>query len=788
MPRHINPKTDQKNRTAIAPYNFIPLPNKIYTVDAKTLPKHDHFEEGSYSGYIDLKIKTLTPLFIRGPVVRNNGEWDSRESRLRPEPFKAPDGKPMIPGSSLRGMVRNLLEILSFSKIQPVTDEKPFFRDMTKGHASEYRKHFIEEKGEISSGIDVENDTRTNIQAVAYRSRVRAGFVEKDGSGWRIHECGLARVEQSLIKKALDVPSVMDGRGPNATPSWNVQHKHIFAKADAEPQNYFFRKNNRHPNLYLNFRKASAIKTQAENGYQRGLLVITGGIPNKHFEFVFLPDEKGDTIPIQDELWERFHSEDQLSQWQEKAFPKDKPDVNCRKKGWLKEGEPVFFLTDDNNNLLFFGRAQMFRFPYDHSPVDLIPDVKSEDIDLAEAIFGKVPSGVGDKSRAIKGRVIFEDAFAHSSGQNWFEDKLVPQILSSPKITCYPHYLTQDGEKELKTYIQGDRTSVRGHKHYWHRWDNQHNLALVKEDSKKHNDLLIDLECESPNDSQHTIIKPVKPGVNFSGRVRFENLTDIELGALIAALKLPENCAYKIGMAKPLGLGSIRIEPTLSVFNRRKRYGSWEEDGVSANVSDKSSQTFVNAMVEHSNTSGETIMEGNIGLRCIARLDALFHILEWVNRPPCSETRYMVITDGDAERFSTNKQGNEYSGKPVLPTPHRVVGRQEPKWPQDPTVPKLSPSPSSKSPASKSPVKKKTDPPPPAKKRPTPIQKGQTIVGNLKKTGDKWIVKFEGDERDAKIENPEKIPAKTIDDAKAEFYIVLQNKNKGIIARFEKLL
>ena len=77
--------------------------------------------------------------------------------------------------------------------------------------------------------------------------------------------------------------------------------------------------------------------------------------------------------------------------------------------------------------------------------------------------------------------------------------------------------------------------------------------------------------------SQYTRVKTIASKANFQGRIRFENLSDIELGALLFVLELPNGCAHKIGMGKPLGLGSVRITPTLTLTKRTDkaegRYG-----------------------------------------------------------------------------------------------------------------------------------------------------------------------------------------------------------------------
>jgi len=434
----------------------------------------------------------------------------------------------------------------------------------------------------------------------------------------------------------------------------------------------------RHPDLYLRFRKVHDISWHQQQRFERGILVITGPISYKHLEFVFVESEPRNIIPIPDHIWDRFHDQDQITQWQEKAFPRDKPQEACRRAdGHLADGEPVFFLTDESaksddnpEGLIFLGRAQMFRFPYDLSPEELVPAaLRSAPLDLAEAMFGRVSS-----DGAIKGRVFFEDAVAQGDPTDWLEPELVPQILSSPKVTTFQHYLTQDGtrdRRQLTTYLHGDHTSIRGHKLYWHRWQEERGLDQVKE-ANNHN-VLRDLKAGTSQDTQHTIIRPVKAGVTFKGRVRFDNLTDLELGALLAALQLPDGCAHKLGMGRPLGLGSVRIETSLQLVNREQRYARWQDSGVVPADGASFRQVFTHAILEHARSTGETLVAGTQGLRQVARLDALFLMLQWVGRPTPDRTAYMNL--------------DRFRDRLVLPTPHWVAGREEPAWPDDPPRP-----------------------------------------------------------------------------------------------------
>jgi hypothetical protein len=61
-------------------------------------------------------------------------------------------------------------------------------------------------------------------------------------------------------------------------------------------------------------------------------------------------------------------------------------------------------------------------------------------------------------------------------------------------------------------------------------------------------------------------------------KVGIENLSKEELGALLFVLELPPDCCHKIGMGKPIGLGSICITPSLYLSKRKERYLNIENE------------------------------------------------------------------------------------------------------------------------------------------------------------------------------------------------------------------
>jgi CRISPR-associated protein (TIGR03986 family) len=463
---------------------------------------------------------------------------------------------PVIPGSSLRGMVRGLLEIISYGKLDRVTDRRLFFRSVDN---SSLGLHYRERM----------------VGKVEYGNKVEAGFLSHDTQGYLIRICRVFRVDRFLLDRNL-----YDGSGPNMTPSWEHQHHPVWVQ---EPTRGV---------------RVEAISRQAKPGYSEGRLVITGNMQGKKYEFVFLlPDADAETIRVPPECVERFQDDDQVTQWQEKAFPAGRPTKNCREHdGWLTKrptdvSDPVFFLREPDQEgteqLTFFGRAQMFRLPYFRSPLDLVPEeLKSPALtDFAEALFGYTdkPVGVkqGAKERAYAGRLFVTDALhIPEAREPWLDDPvLVPKILSTPKPTSFQHYLAQskDFKPQLEHYGSPDAT-LRGHKRYWHQGEIEANH--IQESSP------------NPKSTQHTQIKPVRAGVGFGFRIYFENLTREELGALAWTLQ-PEGdraeVAHKLGMGKSLGMGSVRLSRIkLQLTDRPRRYATlfhgddWERGEIEA--------------------------------------------------------------------------------------------------------------------------------------------------------------------------------------------------------------
>src|SRR5579883_422480 len=719
-PEHQNPT--REGRIATAPYNFVPLPEKIIPAveDASKLPDHDCYDPKRHSGYFDVTLTTRSPLYIRGMMSTEDFQPPNQDQNLsKPEFFYTRDPQqPVIPGSSLRGMLRALLEIVSYSKMQWVSEKQLFFRTVDNtAIGNYYNRQMVEELGRVH--------TAGNPPALGYRARVEGGFFHVRSNGtYYIEECTVARVEINDLLGLfglryrselyeLDGRALAAGtdRNPNQTPKWVYQHREIWADIDGTEKDYFFParfanngKQKRHPDLYLRFRRARNLATTQVPGKRSGRLVLTGHMNFKHLAFLFAPLQQPTIIKVPNDpheqdpnkrLVDRFHDDDQLSQWQKKAFPAGIPPAGQPrpKDGHLRDGDPVFFLRDENGDLVFFGRAQMFRLPYKQRPIDLVPEElrRPTDIDYAEALFGfvrkpdEVGAGVpqGDKRRAYASRVSVTDAVLLPDQTNiWlaedFDTAIIPKILATPKPTAFQMYLTQQRPDEpnkldhYDTNLLGGKVGIRGHKRYWHQGlgtDQGHTLEEIRGAIEGQNNM-------PPGDTQHTSFKPLRLGVTFSFRIHFENLSKAELGALCWTLhphgEAGRRYCHHLGMGKPLGMGAVELHAHLHIIDRAARYSAlfsednWQvgespagagkplEGGDLANpdVLTRLTQPFEDHLLRELNPHPPCTR-----LADMRRIAMLLKLLEWPGQET-EKTRYMTI------QHDQNKQG-----RPVLPDP-----------------------------------------------------------------------------------------------------------------------
>jgi hypothetical protein len=132
-------------------------------------------------------------------------------------------------------------------------------------------------------------------------------------------------------------------------------------------------------------------------------------------------------------------------------------------------------------------------------------------------------------------------------------------------------------------------------------------------------------------------------------------------------------------MGKPLGLGSIRIDPSLHLVDRKQRYGRLlARDGTAetgaiateevARVEERARNDFGRAVLSHAAAAEGNSDANPKDLWEIPRLKQLAAMLEWDNAPSPERTGYR--RSGDAE----DRVPRWWRERPVLPDPVGVSG------------------------------------------------------------------------------------------------------------------
>lgn len=650
-------------RRAVAPYNFIELPEKI--VPAEPLPTHNCYYDNRYTGQFKCTLTTSSPLYIRCGMETTNyanfgGKYDEdltdeekREKRKTLAPFfeNPANHYPTIPGSSLRGLLRTLIEIISYSKIDKVADKQLIYRAFadTTSLGEVYRDRLLKEEGTHQ-----------------YSFLMQAGYMVRtqQGSGWAIQPAknivegaSFAKVEISQIERLVKR-------------SWHDIKHASKVTVHAEPMTW-----HPHKGGFIELYYAKAVPPFGHHSKCQGVLVETGGMPGKKkMECVIgLPDDEAKLIEIPDYPGSIIQDyQEQLTKEQKNLLGKD---------GVLKPMHPVFYLMEEEK-LIFFGHTMMFRLPYKESIKKFIPEPKykfftdssynSPALDLTEAIFGFVRDSKQKESQTQAGRVFVSDAKCQKSSTEdiWLKGDAIQsiplKILDSPKPTTFQHYLVQDSNKpeQLKHYAcSSEETMIRGHKLYWHK-GNVGESQIKSEDTE----------------SSRTDIKPIKHNVSFDFTIWFENLSKVELGALLWVLNIAADKNYRLslGMGKPLGMGAVKIESQFSLSIRHHRYThlfqdcGWETGDnfkLDPNEVKKSClQKFEEYILKHIEVQSKHLQD-------VPRIKNLLKMLCW---PGVAEnsSRYMEIERKQQPcigKLDKNGKANEYKSRPILPTPSQVV-------------------------------------------------------------------------------------------------------------------
>lgn len=111
-----------------SPYNFVPVASRVFLPDwAAQVSQDVPFSDG-ISGWFEIEVEATTPIYVRNGGDLPERNPDNPQHWLKDREvqsfFKLPNGSFAIPGSSIKGVIRSVLEIASFGKFSPVDPKR----------------------------------------------------------------------------------------------------------------------------------------------------------------------------------------------------------------------------------------------------------------------------------------------------------------------------------------------------------------------------------------------------------------------------------------------------------------------------------------------------------------------------------------------------------------------------------------------------------------------------------------------------------------------------------------
>ena len=503
-----NNKNNSKNTPFSYPYNFVSL-GEIEEI------KREKRVKGEHSGKIKCSLKNLTPIFI-------GNKTDEKEEKTLTLKVEGNE-KYVIPASTLKGELRNIIEVLTTSCIKNVEEERLDYRGSAGGRKNVFGiiKKFPTANDD---GIIIEAD-KVKVNRKKVLSNYKPGF-------YPIKVANNLLVKD-YIKRAKLKPNYKKGEDdPNAINSTNEFNK------------------------------------VQQGGTLNATLWVSSFIPNKKYEKLLIPNEKHYSFTKSD-YEDLLYLIKQRKEAEEKKPPKNRENFYIDE---LKEGDTIIFEVNGKGKIENFSFSEIPRLRYKMSPLDLVPEefhpCTTENLCFACRMFGTIgdhsKNEKGEKKQektvAMRSKVFISDALSINPINKTMEEKLILKSLGEPHPSLTRFYLENNG-----TYDKNFK--IRGRKFYWH------HTEKIKA-GKGYKNYLKTIS-DSTSTSTNSTIWFLRPDQNFEFEVSFKDLTDEELGILIYSLELEKDLLHKFGKAKAFGLGSCEIKITDCLLESSEKYSSF---------------------------------------------------------------------------------------------------------------------------------------------------------------------------------------------------------------------
>lgn len=500
-----------------SPYNFIPFVNKSLKFDEVQMSIRNAMSEELISGKIEYEILARTPIFI------DNGK----------ESFYCNEyGKYAIPGTSIRGCIRaNALALSAGDYSGDIEDYRLMYRNIANGAEKDTYNKILGNK-----------TVKINDRNVSILENVRAGYIRNEGGKYYIYDTKKTSIDhgfnglnyyvlsERFISEHLDDKNFFFFK-KNKNSFQNILGREFKVYKKNGKKHYKGTENEYYKPFYwkisylVNERNRNITAVGEPGDYENKGYLLGSGYMNEKKALYIIPEKDDNNIIIE---------------LPKKTIKDYEHDLNFRKKLLKNEKyyelpdlgneKPIFYIHFDGR--WYFGFTPRLRLFYNHSVKEGYRK-KEQKFDYVKSIFGCINDEEGYKSK-----VSFSDALLVNEKKPM---GVTAVILGEPKPTSYLDYLKQEIGQLPNTY-NTENFELRGAKRYW-----LHENVIAPE---SHNE----------NDNVKSNINPLPKDSLFKGVVRFQNLTELELGLLLWSIKLEDNSEINIGKAKAYGYGRCKVQ------------------------------------------------------------------------------------------------------------------------------------------------------------------------------------------------------------------------------------
>ena len=479
--------------TVKTPYHFIPLSKWVYVPEWTNRVSHDIPFKDGMRATIKYSLVNSTHLLIAN-------EHDKTSKPAKVSWSKDLHGRPIIPGTSIKGMIRSVLEVITFSKLFNVQDIKLSYREFNN---NVYKKLLKD----------------TEAQSAWLRYNKKAKY-------WEVKRVLHSKIFNDILNGMINIESK------------KINHKlTAITKYNKVPLSGFFDVN------IKDFKVDGSGTTKGNIVFTDPRIRAEQDISLQFDYFFHDGDQNFEKIEQQDMVTEFFASHDESL-------------VKYLKKNQHKElGIPVFLRVDENNkiDIRAIGTSKMPRIQYKHSIHELIKNHQKEFanenlLDFTEALLGVIR----ENQISLKSRVSFSDALIlKKENFNGFEMIKANKILMTPKASYLAGYIQKQNHSDVFNGYNDERNTIKGIKAY-----------PRHESFNKTNQLLTGRDCNKDMVSQLEMLKEGNRfnGEIHLHNINEIELSAIIWCLTLGQGQKGSQYFHGLGHAKPYGAGNVQIK------------------------------------------------------------------------------------------------------------------------------------------------------------------------------------------------------------------------------------